>query len=123
LGLGLAIVAFLLNIWLIPVYGLTGAAVATCVSYVVYAFAKAYYVQIKLKIHPWTTQTSITLVLIAVLIGIFYPWDFPWNVYANVAVKSALISIIFALCVYFLKLSTEINSAVHNFLDKRKRLR
>jgi O-antigen/teichoic acid export membrane protein len=123
LGLGLAIAAFVLNIWLIPSYGLTGAAVATCVSYVVYAFAKAYYVHMKLKIHPWTSQTSITLVLIAVLIGVFYPWDFQWNVYVNIALKSLLISIIFVSCVYFLKLSTEINSAVHNFLDKRKRLR
>ncbi|WP_194850442.1 lipopolysaccharide biosynthesis protein [Nonlabens antarcticus] len=123
LGLGLAVIAFLLNIWLIPSYGFIGAAAATCVSYVVYAFAKAYYVQIKLKIHPWTTQTSITLLLVVVLIALFYPWDFQWNVYVNIGVKSILITIAFAITVYVLRLSSEINAAVQKFLDQIKRPR
>lgn len=123
LGLGLAVVAWSLNMWLIPIYGLLGAAIATSISYVVYAFAKACYVQIKLKIHPWTSQTSITLILIAVLIGVFYPWDFQWNVYLNIAVKSLLISLVFGIIVYQLKLSTEINELILNYWNKRKRLR
>ncbi len=123
LGLGLAAVAWCLNVWLIPQYGLTGAAVATCVSYVVYAFAKAYYVQIKLNIHPWTRQTSIAIILIAVLIAVFYFWDFQWNVYVNITAKSALITLVFAISVYALKLSTEINTALDQFMDKIKRLR
>jgi O-antigen/teichoic acid export membrane protein len=123
LGLGLAVIAWALNIWLIPAYGLMGAAIATTAAFMVYAFAKAYYVQIKLKIHPWTAQTSITLLLIAVLIGVFYPWEFQWNVFVNIAVKSFLITAAFGLIVYYLKLSTEINGAIDSFLDKRKRLR
>jgi len=123
LGLGLAVIAWALNIWLIPDYGLMGAAIATTVAFMVYAFAKAFYVHFKLKIHPWTRQTSITLLLIAVLVGIFYPWEFPWNVFVNIGVKSFLITAVFGGTVYYLKLSTEVNDAIHSFLDKRKRLR
>ncbi|BAO56448.1 polysaccharide biosynthesis C-terminal domain-containing protein [Nonlabens marinus] len=122
LGLGLALVAWGLNMWLIPAYGLLGAAVATCISYVVYAFAKAYYVQLKLKIHPWTSQTGISLLVMGVLTVVFYPWDFHWNVLVNIGLKSSLITAAFSLIVYRLKLSKEINEAVHSFLRKRKRL-
>ncbi|SCY01566.1 Membrane protein involved in the export of O-antigen and teichoic acid [Nonlabens sp. Hel1_33_55] len=121
LGLGLAIVAFLLNIWLIPIFGMIGAAIATCVAYVVYAFAKAYYVNIKLQMHPWTAKTTVALVVIIVVITIFYPWDFQWNLFVNIAVKSILIFILYAVLVYFLKLSTEVNSAIDQFFAKIKR--
>ncbi|KQC33700.1 polysaccharide biosynthesis protein [Nonlabens sp. YIK11] len=121
LGLGLAIVAFLLNIWLIPSYGLIGAAMATCVAYVLYAFAKAYYVNIKLQMHPWTSKTSIAVLVILVTIAIFYTWDFQWNYIVNIFFKSTLIFLVYAASVYLLKLSSEVNAAIDQFISKIKR--
>jgi len=121
LGLVFAIMAILLNLWLIPDFGLIGAAIATCVAYMIYAFAKAYYVYLKLKIHPWTRETNLSLLLVVVLIAVFYFWDFPWHFITNIVIKSLLISIVFGVAVYGLKLSTEINIAIDKFLPNKKR--
>jgi hypothetical protein len=100
---------------------LTGAAVA-CLSYVVYAFAKAYYANKSSTTNQYSAcKPELPLVLIATLIAIFLSsLGFSLNVYVNVTFKSALISAIFALSVYFLKLSKEINTAVHNFFRLKK---
>ncbi|AZQ44240.1 oligosaccharide flippase family protein [Nonlabens ponticola] len=121
LGLALAVVAWLLNMWLIPLYGLTGAAIATCVAYVCYAFAKAVYVKIKLNMHPWTRETTVVLLVVVVLLVAFYFWDFPFDKYTNILLKSTLISLLYIASVYRLKLSSEINDLVHKGIEKIKR--
>lgn len=116
LGLLLTLVAVVLNVLLIPKFGITGAAVATCVAYLCYAFAKAYYVYYKLKMHPWTSKTWESLYLITILIVVFYFWDFKWHPIMNIAIKSALISVIYFIALYKMKLSTEITFILNKYL-------
>lgn len=116
LGLVLTLLAIGLNWWLIPIFGIIGAAIATCMAYLCYAFAKAYYVYMKLKIHPWTSKTWNTLFLIAAIIGIFYFWDFTWHPLVNIAIKSVLISLIYLGSIYKLKLSSEMNQIIKRYL-------
>lgn len=115
MGLLLTFVAIGLNWWLIPEFGIIGAAIATCMAYLCYAFAKAYYVYIKLKIHPWTSKTWYTLFLIVAIIGAFYFWDFTWHPIVNIAIKSALISLIYLGSIYKMKLSSEINQIINRY--------
>ncbi|WP_431191699.1 polysaccharide biosynthesis C-terminal domain-containing protein [Nonlabens ulvanivorans] len=116
LGLLLAVLAIVLNMWLIPLYGLMGAAISTCIAYVSYAFAKALYVFHKLNIHPWTARTSHSILLILIFIGIFYFWDFNWHPVANIFLKSVLLTISYILIVRKLKLSDEINGLLAKYL-------
>jgi O-antigen/teichoic acid export membrane protein len=115
MGLLLTFVAIGLNWWLIPEFGIIGAAIATCMAYLCYAFAKAYYVYIKLKIHPWTSKTWNTLFLIVAIIGVFYFWDFTWHPLVNIAIKSVLISLIYLGSIYKMKLSSEINQIIKRY--------
>ncbi len=121
LGLLFAIIAVLLNLWLIPVYGLIGAAIATCVAYLIYAFAKAYYVYLKLSIHPWTKNTSTSMLVLVLCVTVFYPWDFPFDSWINIGLKSAMICVVYITLVYFLKLSKEVNSTINDLLLHKKR--
>lgn len=116
LGLLLAVTAILLNMWLIPVYGLMGAAISTCIAYVMYAFAKAYYVYHKLHIHPWTAQTTQSVALILIFIAIFYFWDFNWHPVLNIALKSMFLTVAYIWIVRILKLSEEINALLKKYL-------
>jgi O-antigen/teichoic acid export membrane protein len=116
MGLALTIAAIGLNWWLIPELGIIGAATATCVAYLCYAFAKAYYVFHKLNMHPWTSRTWDSLLVIVAIILVFYFWDFSWHPVLNIALKSILISLIYILIVYKLKLSTEINSIIKKYI-------
>ncbi|WP_339685894.1 polysaccharide biosynthesis C-terminal domain-containing protein [uncultured Nonlabens sp.] len=115
MGFLLTFVAIGLNWWLIPEFGIIGAAIATCMAYLCYAFAKAYYVYIKLKIHPWTSKTWNTLFLIVAIIGAFYFWDFTWHPLVNIAIKSVLISLIYLGSIYKMKLSSEMNQIINRY--------
>jgi O-antigen/teichoic acid export membrane protein len=112
LGLALAILAFLLNIWLIPLYGIMGAAIATCVAFTLYSLSKVLYVNMQLGMHPWTPETSKSIVLIATTIAVFYFWDFSWNVYLNIGLKTILITAFYMIVVQKWKLSEEINELI-----------
>ncbi|WP_405368310.1 polysaccharide biosynthesis C-terminal domain-containing protein [Nonlabens sp. Asnod2-A12] len=116
MGLVLTFVAIGLNWILIPEFGLIGAAIATCVAYLCYAFAKAYYVYYKLDMHPWTAKTWSSLLMIVIIIGLFYFWDFPWNPYINIAVKSIIIGTTYLITTYKLHLSTEINRIIEKYI-------
>lgn len=116
MGLILTFTAIGLNWLLIPKLGIIGAAIATCVAYLCYAFAKAYYVYHKLKMHPWTSKTWSSLLLIATTILLFYFWDFSWHSILNIALKSVLISFIYLIALYKMKLSTEINAIIKKYL-------
>lgn len=116
MGLGLTVIAVGLNILLIPQYGLTGAAIATCIAYLCYSFIKAWYVYKKMGVHPWTTGTWKSIAFITVFIMVFYFWDFPWHPVVNIALKSVLISGFYALVVYKSGISKELNGMVDRWL-------
>jgi len=117
LGLLLAVMAILLNMWLIPVYGLIGAAVSTCIAYLLYAFAKAYYVYHRLKIHPWTARTTQSIILIILSIGTFYFWDFNWHPVGNIALKTILLTLVYIWAIRKFKLSEEITGLFKKYVS------
>jgi O-antigen/teichoic acid export membrane protein len=118
LGVFLAIITVMLNLLLIPQYGINGAAFATFISIVVYNASKLLYVYAKFRMSPFTVDTVKTLVLILVLIAVFYFWDFPFYPLINIALKSLLIVASYVYVVYTLKFSEDISGILDGFLKK-----
>jgi len=118
LGCLLAVITVMLNILLIPKYGINGAAIATFISIVVYNALKLTFVYYKFKMSPFTSNTAKTLVLILVLVGAFYFWDFSFHPILSIALKSALIGCSYVSVVYLLTLSEDISNIINKFLKK-----
>ena len=87
LGAILAVLTVVLNILLIPEYGINGAAFATFIAVFVYNVAKVLFIQLKFNMIPFTISTVKTFVLILVCIGIFYFWDFSFHPAINIVLK------------------------------------
>lgn len=113
-GILLAILAIGLNLWLIPIYGVNGAAFATVISIFVYNIAKLIFVYIKFNMSPFSSDTIKTLVLILVLVGSFYFWEFPFHSIINIALKSFIVTACYSMIVYSLNFSEDIS----RILDK-----
>jgi len=116
LGLLLAFFAITLNIILIPIYLINGAAIATLISITLYSIAKLLFVVLKMKLYPFTIKN-----LYALLIGLlcffgFYYWDFPFHPILNIVLKSILVSIVYVGIVYKAKLSEDINGVIEKVL-------
>ena len=108
LGVLLAIITVILNLVLIPQYGINGAAIATFISIFVYNTAKVIFVYFKFKMSPFSMSTAKTLGLIMVLMATFYFWEFSFHPLINIGLKSILVSICYGLVVYFLNFSEDI---------------
>lgn len=118
LGVLLAIITVILNLVLIPRYGINGAAFATFISIVVYNASKLWFVSYKFKMSPFTINSVKTLVLILVLIVVFYFWDFPFHPIISIGLKSILIASCYVIIVYSLKFSEDISGVLDKFLKR-----
>lgn len=121
LGMFLAVLTVVLNIVFIPIYGINGAAFATFLAILFYNIAKLWFVNVKLKMQPFTISTLKVFVLLIVCLGIFYFWDLPWHPIVNIGLKSFLITIFYGALVYKLNLSEDISQLINNTLKRFKR--
>lgn len=116
IGVFLAVLAFVLNILLIPRLGLLGAALATFLAFASYNTIKLIMVKRKFKIHPFTRETGYGLLLILLFSFGFYFWDFPWHPVINIILKSGVIALLYVVIIYYLKLSPDINAIIKKTL-------
>ncbi len=116
IGVFLAVLAFILNLFLIPLYGIFGAALATFLAFAVYNTSKLFVVYQKFGIQPFTRETLYSLVLILVFSLAFYFWDFSINPVVNILLKSILIGLGYVGLIYLLQLSPDINRLIRKYL-------
>ncbi|GAL67017.1 polysaccharide biosynthesis C-terminal domain-containing protein [Jejuia pallidilutea] len=121
LGVILVIVMVLLNVFLIPLYGLHGAAIATFIAMFFYNTAKVVVVYKVFGITPFSANTLKMGVSLTALTLAGYFWDFGFNAIVNILLKSALIVVVFLGIIYRLNFSEEINDLIHKTLRSIKR--
>lgn len=115
-GVFLACLTVGLNIVFIPKWGLNGAAFATLLAFVIYNTTKLIFVYRKLGLHPFTNSTLRSAAAMTAIFLMFCWWDFDFHPIVNILLKSTMISMLFALSVYFLKLSEDITSLFNGLL-------
>ncbi|MCK8480705.1 polysaccharide biosynthesis C-terminal domain-containing protein [Psychroserpens algicola] len=118
-GVFLAVLAVVLNLILIPLYGINGSALATFTAIVIYNTIKVYFVKLKFSMLPFTSETlKVTLVLI-VMVCAFYFWDFPFHPIVNIALKSMAIAMVYGLLIYRLNISEDISEVLLKYLKRK----
>lgn len=119
LGIILVALMMVLNIFLIPLYGINGAALATFIAIFIYNSIKLFFVYRKFKILPFTANTFKIACFIALGVLVFYFWDFPFHPMANITLKSILISLLYLYFVYKFNFSEDISSLIKRYLKLR----
>jgi O-antigen/teichoic acid export membrane protein len=110
-----------LNLWLIPIYGMSGAAISTGIAFVVYNVGRLYFIWKAYDLHPFTFNQLkvIALFTLNMLFFEFKPILFE-NYMLEIISNCSLFSIGFLLPLYFLKLEPEINEYILKVLKKVK---
>ena len=116
ISLAMALSVVVTNNWLINLYGNDGAALATLLVVTVFIILKIVYVQLKLKIQPFTIKTFTVSTIIMLLFALFYLIDFGINPYLNIILRSIIISSSYLFLSYRFKISTEFNDLVNRYL-------
>lgn len=115
-GFCIVVLAIGLNYFLIPKYGIEGAAIASLIAFTIYDALKLWYVNLKFKMHPFTKKTGYTLLLITMLCLGFYFWEFPFHPILNIAIKSTLVAILYGYVVLQFSLSSDITALIKKLL-------
>jgi O-antigen/teichoic acid export membrane protein len=128
LGVATAFTVYLLNVLFYRVMDMTtdGLALATMITVFIFNTVKIIFVQVKLKMNPFTKQTGVTVLLILLLFFSFYFWsfnvpefklfNFPIHPIINIVLKSIIITLIYMYLVFRLKLSAQINGIVNRII-------
>ncbi|ULC58311.1 polysaccharide biosynthesis C-terminal domain-containing protein [Flaviramulus sp. BrNp1-15] len=116
LGVILVVLIVLLNMYFIPLFGINGSAIATFLAIFIYNSIKLFFVYKKFKIFPFTINSIKIGALILVCILLFYFWDFPFNPFVNIALKSILMTALYAFVVLKYNFSEDISLLVKRYL-------
>ena len=108
------------NVIFIPRYGITGAASATLMSVIGYELILMGYIYSKMKIHPFSSKTLVVILLGLVPLGLNYFVNIDFGIYLNIPLKLIVVMAIYALPIYMLSISSDLNTVVNGFLKKVK---
>lgn len=111
----LIISVFLLNLWLIPVYGMAGAAISTAVALVVYNIGRVMFIYFAYNMHPFEWNQLKVIALFFCLISLFQ-WGVPpvSNLFLGIGINSLAFSLAFLLPIFYWKWNTDLN----NYIEK-----
>lgn len=104
----LVLVAVTANFLLIPLYGITGAAIATAISLTLYNIIKLTFVWMKFGMQPF--QPAILAIGLIAAVCLLISWQIPYlfNFYLDVLIRSSLITILFLASILAFGLSNDV---------------
>ncbi|MDT0295075.1 lipopolysaccharide biosynthesis protein [Mesonia ostreae] len=108
-GIIIVILALILNIVLIPLYGIYGAAIATFIAFALYNTIKLGIVYWKFNMQPITLGTFKVLGFVTVLGAVFYLIPLKFNPIVDILIRSSVIGLIYLAGTYYFNFSADIN--------------
>lgn len=120
MGLLLAVITILFNFWLIPKFGIEGAAMASLLSFSIFNTIKLVYVKMKFGILPFTSATLKVFGLLILIGGAFYFVDFSYHPIDNILLKSIPMLLIYAFVLYRFKISEDVVGVIDTLRKKIK---
>jgi len=107
----------LTNYLLIPIYSLTGAALATFISIFSVNTFRMFVIKYKMNVYPFTIKSlyvPVLAIIVYYLINLIPNTQF---LIINILVRSIGVSIVFIPIIYFLKISEEFNTLIDKSLQ------
>lgn len=106
------------NLLFIPQFGITGAAISTCVAFSLLSFYTIGIIKYKLGIHPLGLSTLKLGVLIVIAIVCFEKMGYQGTITEELLVNNLFFTIPVIVLCYALKISTDFNSEVKKILQR-----
>ncbi|MDQ3016139.1 MAG: polysaccharide biosynthesis C-terminal domain-containing protein [Bacteroidota bacterium] len=118
LTLFLAVINIILNLLLIPTYGLTGAAMATCFSFFLFNLAKFLFIKIKFGFQPFSMKL-IPVMAFGVAAWLFSSWlPNTGSSWVTLLYKGAMFSLAYGFAIWGFKISSDINNWILRAIEK-----
>jgi O-antigen/teichoic acid export membrane protein len=111
----LIVITIVMNLVLIPMYGITGAALATLISIALYNFLRLGFVYYYYRMQPFTLDCLKVLFITVIVWLITAQIPSFNNKYIDIGLRSSVITILYGGAILFFKLSSDINDLVYSY--------
>ncbi|OZV68662.1 lipopolysaccharide biosynthesis protein [Winogradskyella aurantia] len=115
-GVVLTVLAVVLNLICIPMFGINGSAIATFFAIGIYNTVKVLFVQKKFKMQPFSIASLKILAILIVMSLLLYFWEFPFHPVINILLKSTLIGVLYLSTIYKLNISDDMSLQIKKYL-------
>lgn len=125
---GLIALLFALIKWLVPIYGVYGAAWATSITLILFNIAKYLYIWLKLDMQPFSIHTLQVIFagVVTVAAGYFFPHFLAGKghmyiyTFIDAGIRSLIIVAVYLLMLYWLKPSADLREYVASIKKNRR---
>lgn len=111
--------SILFNYLLIPRFGISGSAMATASSCLIFYLFQQWLVFVKIKANPYSMGTVKIFLMIAVVLTLNYFLPDIDNAFIDIIYRSAIIGVVMFLMVYFLNISNEIKHTINKIIKRQ----
>lgn len=116
----LLVLIVITNLIFIPLYGITGAALATAFSILIHNSVKYIFVWIAFDMQPFDRHTIEIIVIGGFILWLSFFIPHLSNVAGDIALRSSIIAIVYVAATYLLKISPDLNRLAENYLSIKK---
>ncbi|MGX1930382.1 lipopolysaccharide biosynthesis protein [Flagellimonas sp. 2504JD4-2] len=120
MGACFAAITILLNLWLIPIYGIEGAALASFISIFMFNLSKLVFVKLKFGFLPFSKATFKVFATLLLLLVLFYMLQFPFHPIVNIILKSAFVVAMYLGILFRFEISEDVSGILSNWLKRRE---
>lgn len=117
----LSVLTIALNLILIPIYGINGAAIASLVSIMLFNLLKMVFIKIKYKMIPFSIKNLYLIVIIGAIWYLNQLIPQKSGIYLDILIRSTIVTVLFCGLVVLLRVSEDINMLITRFLKNYKK--
>ena len=120
LGVLLAITTIVLNVLLIPVMGIDGAALASFMAIFLFNIIKMAYIKVKFGFWPFSRGT-VQLLFILLALGVLFSFlHIPFSPIINILLKSIVLGALYLGILYRFNISEDVTGLINRYFNKSK---
>ena len=114
----LAALAIGTNLIFIPMYGITGAALAAAISLFLFNMLRFLFIKIKFGLQPYSLKTIVALIVpvLAYYISTLIPLQ--QHIFIDIFLRSAMVTLVFFVLIVGLKVSADVNETLYKVFLK-----
>jgi O-antigen/teichoic acid export membrane protein len=118
---GLAVLVVITNYIFIPLYGVAGAGFASFVSLFIFNAFRYFFIWFKFKMQPYNYKHGLVVVIAVGLFFISKLLPMTNNYFIDIPYRSLIITILYAISVYSLNISPEVNGIINKGINLIRR--
>lgn len=116
----LLIVTFATNMALIPMYGIVGAAIASCITYFIFNFLRYLFIWKKFQMQPYDASFLKVMAIAAVSFFCAYLIPPTNNAYLSIFIKGGVLCILFVAMIYRSGVAVDFSRLLDKALSRLK---